>query len=150
MSKILPFFALLLLLTSCSDELTFAEQLNLDKSLIRAYLQENNIDADSTATGIYFIVEEEGIGTTMPNSFSDVLVTYKGYYTNGDVFDENENVAFNLARVISGWQQGIPLFKKDGKGKLFIPSGYGYGVNGNQSIPGNTVLIFDIHLKDFE
>ena len=77
---------------------------------------------------------------------------YKGYLTCNRVFDETTSVEpaeFGLNGVIPGWTEGIPLFKKGGKGKLLIPSALGYGPNGTFGIPGNTVLIFDIELISF-
>ena len=73
---------------------------------------------------------------------------YKGYFLNGETFDQsNANGAtFPLNRVISGWTEGIPLFKEGGEGVLIIPSNLGYGPSGNSSIPGGAVLVFDIKL----
>ena len=80
-----------------------------------------------------------------------VKVHYKGYLTDGSVFDETSGNAreFALYSVIEGWQIGIPLFGKGGKGKLFIPSDYGYGGSSTDEIPAHSVLIFDIVLSDF-
>jgi len=53
--------------------------------------------------------------------------------------------------VIKGWQESIPMLKKGGKGKFFIPSALAYGERGaGKDIPPNTVLVFDIELIDFE
>ena len=60
-----------------------------------------------------------------------------------------EPTILSLANVISGWQLGIPEFKKEGKGTLLIPSALAYGSSGRGSIPPNTVLAFDIELLDF-
>jgi FKBP-type peptidyl-prolyl cis-trans isomerase len=43
---------------------------------------------------------------------------------------------------------GIPKFKEGGNGTLLIPSALGYGSTGTGSIPGNTVLVFDVELID--
>ncbi|MFT5300950.1 MAG: FKBP-type peptidyl-prolyl cis-trans isomerase FkpA [Mariniblastus sp.] len=40
----------------------------------------------------------------------------------------------------------MPAFATGGIGKLLIPSHLGYGSSGFSSIPGNTVLLFDIEL----
>jgi FKBP-type peptidyl-prolyl cis-trans isomerase FkpA len=70
--------------------------------------------------------------------------------TDGSVFDQSNSagVSFNLTSVIQGWQEGIPYFKKGGKGKLLIPSALGYGTQGTSGISPNSVLIFDINLLD--
>ena len=48
--------------------------------------------------------------------------------------------------MIAGWTEGIQLFKEGGDGILLIPYNLGYGINGNGSIPGASVLIFDVKL----
>ncbi|MCX6297073.1 MAG: FKBP-type peptidyl-prolyl cis-trans isomerase, partial [Bacteroidetes bacterium] len=59
-----------------------------------------------------------------------------------------EGITFGLNEVIKGWTEGIPYFKKGGKGKLIIPADLGYGSDDYNGIPGNSVLIFDIKLID--
>ncbi|MBK7214713.1 MAG: FKBP-type peptidyl-prolyl cis-trans isomerase [Bacteroidales bacterium] len=39
---------------------------------------------------------------------------------------------------------------KGGKGKILIPSDYGYGASAIGEIPAHSVLIFDIVLSDFQ
>ena len=114
---------------------------------ITDYIAKNNLIAQKSETGLYYIINEEGTGK-QPNSNSDVTVAYKGYFTNGKTFDKSEaaGITFNLQQVIKGWTEGIPYFKEGGKGKLLIPSHLGYGSNGRPGIPGGAVLIFDIHL----
>lgn len=121
---------------------------------ILAYIEDNNLDAMESDTGLFYVIDDEGNGN-QPTENSNVTVVYKGYETNGDVFDEsNENgVTFDLDMVISGWTEGIQYFKEGGSGKLLVPSALAYGKYGrndqfgNQVIPGGAVLIFDINLK---
>ncbi len=119
---------------------------------IEEYLEDNNLTAERTDNDLFYIIEEEGNGE-FPTSSTTVEVDYHGYFTDGVVFDSSidrgESTEFSLNNVIRGWREGIPLFSKGGKGKLLIPSHLGYGEFGIPGIPGNTVLIFDIHLIDF-
>ena len=118
----------------------------LNREEIEKFIGDNNLSASSTASGLYYVIDEEGNGAR-PNSTSNVNVKYKGYFTNGNVFDQNTaGITFNLQSVISGWTEGIPLFKEGGKGMLLIPSKLGYGDRTVGSIPPNSVLIFDIEL----
>ncbi len=117
-----------------------------DKEILD-FIEKNNLDAIKTTSGLYYVVEKEGTGIN-PNSNSDVTVNYKGYYSDGKVFDQNNNVTFNLRQVIAGWTEGITYFKKGGTGKLLIPSRLGYGNSYHNGIPGGSVLIFDIDLLD--
>jgi len=134
------------------DIFTPERVLEIDIETIENYLADNNIEADSTSEGIYYFFEEEGEGENPPAN-AMVTVKYKGYFLNGEVFDETQGDAtatFSLSGVIRGWQLGIPLFKKGGKGTILIPSALAYGPAGNSSIPPNTVLAFDIELISFQ
>lgn len=124
--------------------LTYEEQLAVDIKKIENYLSENELVADSTESGIFYIIEEEGTGS-YPALDSIVEVNYVGMYLNEQVFDSG-TVDYRLDGFILGWQEGIPLFKEGGSGKLFIPSGLGYGAYDYYSIPGNSILIFEIEL----
>jgi FKBP-type peptidyl-prolyl cis-trans isomerase FkpA len=114
---------------------------------IQDYIAKNNLNATRSNTGLYYVIETGGNGEH-PNSNSDVTVNYKGYYTNDKVFDENDNISFNLQQVISGWTEGITYFKVGGTGMLLVPSRLGYGYEDYRGIPGGSVLIFDIDLLD--
>lgn len=137
---------LIILFASCK---TKVDQKAVDRDKILKYIADNNLDAKSTASGLYYVIENEGSGKR-PTSKSDVQTYYKGTFVNGSVFDESvpAGIWFNLSQVIAGWQEGIPLFMEGGKGKLLVPSHLGYGTSTQGGIPGNSVLIFDITLKD--
>jgi len=132
--------------SSCSKKKT-EEQAATDDMIIRNYIETNNLTAISNENGLYHIIDEEGTGDS-PNRFSTVTVAYKGYLTDGTVFDESseEGITFGLQNVIEGWTEGIPKFNEEGMGTLLIPSALGYGKSSVGSIPPNSVLIFDVHL----
>lgn len=114
---------------------------------IKQYITENELVAQKTESGLYYVIEEESTGE-QPTENSDVTVAYKGYLINSsEPFNQSESYTTNLQDVIPGWTEGIPYFKVGEKGKLLIPSHLAYGMYGKGSIPGGTVLIFDIELK---
>lgn len=123
-----------------------------DQQLITEYLTENNIEAESLESGLHYVITDSYGLAPGPSLSDEVVVSYKGYLLSGLVFDEpDEQISFPLENVIEGWQQGIPLFAKGDKGKLFIPSALGYGGNPppGAPIPANAVLVFDIELHDY-
>lgn len=121
-----------------------------DDRIIREYIAAHNLVAAKTDSGIYYVIDEPG-GEQHPNIGNDVRVKYSGYYADGVYFDDNGiPLTFSLRGVIKGWQEGIPLFGKGGKGMLLIPSRLGYGSHPKGNVRPNAVLIFDIHLIDFK
>ncbi|MCK5103577.1 MAG: FKBP-type peptidyl-prolyl cis-trans isomerase, partial [Cyclobacteriaceae bacterium] len=67
--------------------------------------------------------------------------------------DRNQPFDFKIGvgGVIMGWDIGIPLLKKGGKGTLYIPSPLAYGEQGAGGIiKPNSVLKFDVELIDIE
>lgn len=142
------YIMLLLVVTSFSFH-SCKEKSDMEK--IENYLADNNLTATSTPSGLYYIITEEGTGNH-PTLQSTVTVKYKGTLLNGKVFDQttgNNTATFPLEKLILGWQEGIPLLKKGGKGTFFCPSDLGYGSRRVGDIPANSVLIFEIELVDF-
>ena len=145
MKKIL--FALTLVLSmSCSKdkEVDYVAQNEQD---IIAYIAKNNLTAQRSDSGLYYIVNEVGTGA-QPTATSNVTVAYKGYFTNGNVFDQSNaaGISFGLNQVIKGWTEGIPYFKEGGSGILLVPAHLGYGNDDRGPIPGGSVLIFEVKL----
>jgi hypothetical protein len=137
------------LLIGCTKDEEFIsaqEQLELDIVIIDQYLLDNNITAIEDPTGLRYVIDVEGTGDS-PDVNDNVTVNYEGrLMSNGTVFDSNEDISFSLSSVIAGWQIGFPHYKEGGSGTLYIPSGWAYGRNGQNTIPGNSILIFDIEL----
>jgi len=148
MKHLLSAVLALTLFISCSKE----KAVNTDYTAkneqeIKDYIAKNNLTALRSDSGLYYIIKEPGSGA-QPTATSNVTVAYKGYFTNGTVFDQSttSGISFRLNEVIAGWTEGIPYFKTGGSGILLVPSSLGYGNNNNGPIPGGSVLIFDVKL----
>ncbi|TRX41445.1 FKBP-type peptidyl-prolyl cis-trans isomerase [Flavobacterium restrictum] len=147
-------FASLLVLTlfiSCSkdktsDGVTIDYVAKNDKEIID-YIAKNKLTAQKSDTGLYYVINEPGTGA-QPTATSNVTVAYKGYFTNGSVFDQSSaaGIAFGLNQVIKGWTEGIQHFKTGGSGILLVPAHLGYGNYDYNTIPGGSVLIFEVKL----
>lgn len=104
------------------------------------------------------VIIKKGDGKSFPSKGDAVSVRYKGYLTDGKVFD------FNLAggskapfkfpvgkgKVIRGWDEGVLTMCKGEQAKLTIEPAYAYGKKGIDGvIPPNSTLIFEVELLDF-
>ncbi len=79
---------------------------------------------------------------------SDVLVDYRGTLEDGTVFDEGQDVAFNLGEVIRGFQTGIAGMRAGETKTLVVPPEDGYGPFGSPpDVPPNATLTFVVTLK---
>ena len=92
-----------------------------------------------------------------PNKGQNVSVHYKGMLLDGTVFDSSyqrgEPISFSvgIGQVIAGWDEGIQMLNEGTKARFVIPSDLAYGPNGNPpSIPGNSVLEFEIELLEIQ
>ena len=139
-----------------------AKQMLKDDKMLKSYFTKNNIAAVKTASGLYYILKEEGRGEkALPGD--SVAMIYTGKLIDGTKFDSNEDTAFHgisplqfvLGRgaVIKGWDEGIALLKTGSKASFYIPSVLAYGQqsrpgsNANpKGIPANSILIFDVQL----
>jgi FKBP-type peptidyl-prolyl cis-trans isomerase len=138
-----------------------------ESKTIEAYLTKNNLKAQKTESGLYYVIEKEGTGeATTPGT--TLYVNYAGYLLGGALFDTSwpeiakANNVFNeerpyeplpvnvgMGQVIPGWDEGLMLLKKGSKAKLIIPSPLGYGEGGaGEMIPANSILVFDVEVTD--
>jgi len=84
------------------------------------------------------------------------VVTYKGWLTNGKMFDASRQnsdgslqpfvFALGAKQVIPGFEQGAAGMKVGGTRLVIVPPSVGYGSEAKDSIPPNSVLIFEIKL----
>ncbi len=141
-------------ITSCKKDKVFdpAEQARIDEGLITAFITKNNIPAIKHTSGLYYQIIAPGTGSTTFTGTSKVTVNYEGKLLNGNVFDKSSSaVTFDLGRLITGWQIGIPLIQKGGKIRLIIPSALAYGTQSpGSAIPANAVLDFNIELTNVQ
>lgn len=154
------------LLSSCFKGSDNREMCNYDACLVKAsdnevqavqtYLTNNNIQAEKHCSGLFYRIETPGTGKTA-GVCDNITINYKGSLTNGNVFDQSTNpVTFQLGQLITGWKNAIPLIKEGGRIHLYIPSSLGYGNqdykdrNGNVIIPGGSILVFEVELKQVQ
>lgn len=133
------------------------------------YVSKNKLDPQTTASGLKYVITEEGAGEK-PVTGDTVVVNYTGKLTDGHIFDtsvrevadtqeglynpmrpyEPARIVVGVGMVIQGWDEGLQLFSKGTTGMFIIPSDLGYGEQGEMraKIPPFAPLIFDIEIVD--
>ena len=104
--------------------------------------------ADSTASGIVYLIQDSGSEVRATSDRDTVKVNYRGTLIDGTEFDANEGISFPLNRVIKGWTEGMKLVGEGGKITLVIPANLAYGERGPRNIGTNSTLIFDVDLLE--
>jgi FKBP-type peptidyl-prolyl cis-trans isomerase FkpA len=134
-----------------------------DDKTIAAYLAKNNIKAVKTTNGVYVETTQAGTGAVLDSTVF-VKINYTGKTLDGKMFDSNtdpskghlEPLTVNLTSdmslgngVIPGMGEALKTVQKGTKGKMFIPSGLGYGARGaGADIPANANLIFEFEVLE--
>lgn len=127
---------------------------------VKEYAAKKKWNAVYTANGVGVVIENEGNGMKVDSSTA-VSVFYAGrLISNGKEFDSNikngkkeQPFVFNIneGMVIPGWDEGLKLFSKGGKGKLLIPAMLAYGMQGSPPvIPQYANLEFDVEIADVQ
>lgn len=124
-----------------------------EQELLERYLQMSNITVEPTNSGLYFVENIEGKGE-LAKIGNRVSVHYSGYFIDGkgfsSTYESGKPFTFILGKddLIAGFQEGIGMMQKKGHYTLVIPSHLGYSKEGNESIPPNKTLIFEIDVLD--
>jgi FKBP-type peptidyl-prolyl cis-trans isomerase FkpA len=146
-------------------EMKMESSRNEEQSILKEYLEDNNIVQAPTTTGLYYIEKSKGKGKQAERG-QTVKVHYVGKLLDGTVFDTSiESVAkeagsYNPQReykpfefvlgqgsVIKGWDEGISYMNVGGKATFIIPSNLAYGAQGAGGIIGpNSSLVFEVEL----
>jgi FKBP-type peptidyl-prolyl cis-trans isomerase FkpA len=133
--------------TNVADSIRQAE---IDRKIIREYVAlQTDMSFDSTKSGIFYHLENEGFGEK-PTDSSLVVVHYDLYLIDGTLvhstYEQGEASEFLVADLLKGWQESLQLLGATGSGTFVIPSGLAYGSGMNSKIPTNSILVFDIEL----
>jgi FKBP-type peptidyl-prolyl cis-trans isomerase len=108
---------------------------------MEAFLKSKNITAQKAGKGTYVVVDQQGTGA-QATAGKYVTVKYAGKILTTDSLFQANSYSFKLGegKVISGWDEGLELFKEGGKGTLYIP---GYRAYGKNPPPGSPFKPFE-------
>ena len=104
-----------------------------------------------TKSGLQYEVIKQGSGPT-PTKKDKITCHYAGSFIDGSEFESSykngQPVSFNVTQVIAGWTEALQLMPVGSKWKLYIPYNLAYGPGQYNTIPGGSVLIFELELLD--
>lgn len=130
---------------------------------LKEYAAKLGVKTVSTPSGALVEVQNAG-DAAKADTGKEAKVMYRGAFTNGKVFDSNMdkagpnnqplNVLIGVAGqggVIKGMDEGLRMFGKGGKGKIFVPAMLAYGQQGQPPVmPAYSNLVFDIEVLDVD
>lgn len=140
---------------------------NAEAGKIEGYIKKNNLEVQTTSSGLKYKVEKEGTGNK-PNVGDTVVVHYTGKFLGGKVFDTSVKaeaekakvynqmrepydpirIPIGVGAVVPGWDEGLALLSKGAKATLVLPSKLAYGENGSMGIQPYTPLSFEVEIID--
>lgn len=107
--------------------------------------------AQQTASGLIYLIENEGTGAK-PKEGDKLSVHYTGTFLDGTKFDSSRDrgapmdFQYKVQRMVPGFEEGLMMLGKGGKGKFIIPYYAAYGPNGRGPIPAYADLMFDLEI----
>jgi FKBP-type peptidyl-prolyl cis-trans isomerase FkpA len=148
------------------------EQVAKDSVAIETYLAKNNITAQKTESGLYYVITTPGKGEN-GKSGQSVKVNYAGYTLDGVYFDTSVksvamekglydpqreqfapyapyDVTIDRSQVIIGWHEALKVLNEGSKATIFVPSTMAYGPQGKGQIKPNECLVFDLEVVDIK
>lgn len=100
--------------------------------------------------GVFYKILKSGDkNSRTPDRGSVVTVHYTGKTINGKTFDSSRGgvaPAFRLRELITGWIIALQHMHVGDKWEIYIPAEKAYGRINQPSIPGGSVLVFEIEL----
>jgi FKBP-type peptidyl-prolyl cis-trans isomerase len=145
------------------------DQFSKDSLIIVNFLKEKNITAQSTPSGLRYVITKPGKGENIKDG-QTAKVNYAGYLFNGKYFDTSIeaiakeknifqqgrgyapiSVAVGRGAVIKGMDEALKLMNKGCKMTIYVPSSLAYGPQKrNEDIIENSILAFDMEVVDIQ
>ncbi len=118
------------------------------------YLKLNDItDYKKTESGLFYRIEKQGVPIKKEEKLSiryeeNFLITGEKLISSHDT-ERVYEITIGLGYHIKGWEEGIPLIGKGGKGTLYIPAKLAYGKEEvGEQFESNAMLIYKIEVLE--
>jgi len=126
------------------------------KIYMLAEAQKQYPTAKQTASGLVYVIEKEG-EATKPVAGSQISIHYTGTFMDGKKFDSSRDrgapmpFVYKTNPMIPGFEEGLAMLGKGGKGIFIIPYFDAYGAQGRPgAIPPYSDLVFDLEIMELK
>lgn len=165
---LLIFFSVLLMGYSCnqsaqspesprhtSDELIEmnSEMLRYEDSLIADYVVRNDMEMETSRTGLRMKWNKRSAEGKMPVSGNEVKVVYTMYLLDSTIAQAEEEITFKVdhSDITNGINEAVKRMKTDEEVFLVVPSHLGYGVHGKgNTVPSRATLLYNLKLVEIK
>lgn len=127
-----------------------------EQSVLNHFIENEQINASPSQTGIYRIDIKKGDGKKVEVS-DTITVHYEGRFLNGKIFDSTKkrNEPFQFVygtewQVVKGLEEAIGEMKQGDHALFIMPSELAFGKKGSSSgiIPAYTSVVFEVELLE--
>jgi len=120
-------------------------------------LVDQGYDVDTTANGVYYVVDKEGSGPTVKTG-DTCYVEYAGFLPDGNLFESSGDYyqdgimefEYPNDKMLPGFTDGLTVMNKGAKVEMIIPSSKAYGPKGTLVVPPYTTVIIVTTLDDLK
>lgn len=111
--------------------------------------------AKQSPSGLVYMIEHEGESTKIVAG-NKLSVHYTGKLLDGTKFDSSVDrgqpmdFEFKTQRMIPGFEEGLEMLGKGGKGIFIIPYYNAYGAQGRPTIPPYSDLVFELEVVNIQ
>ena len=128
-----------------------------NQSAADAFLAKNRTAANvkTTASGLQYLVLKAGDESApAPGPADRVTVQYRGRLLDGREFDSTYSrgkpAVVRSDVVIAGWKEVLGMMRPGSEWQVFVPPALGYGKTPPESLPPNSLLVFDIEVLNVQ
>lgn len=133
----------------------FEKQKDVSSKTFANYMAKKSNGLQKTPLGSYIDMKTAGDGPAA-DSGKLVSIRYRGklipsekqFETNMEGGAPPIEFVVGTGRVIRGWEEALPYFKKGGKGTVYIPSELAYGEQPGPGGQPHQPMMFDIEVVD--
>lgn len=151
-SILLLFFGIVLASCSAALESEADKKIKENDTTIQNYLKNANIQAQKTASGLYYAIKPSG-KTQKPKFGEEVGIYYVMSRTDGQIIDSTATLQqkpdlfpYGIGYKLAGIEEGLSLMNVGDKATLLIPSALAFGDNAFDVLPAYSVIRIDLEL----